>query len=201
MATARTATTGGSWEGETRTARRTLSLPSLREQECDREAESPVRAALRALGVVTPTKLELDRLSTDPHELADCQVDRHRPLAGLPVAGGFGVEPEGRVGRGRVGDEGLEERVADVGAISIAGKRPDVVGEETIGPAVILSEHDGRRTRPPLPRAKSIVAGGWIKEHRAAADDPSVERLFRGEEEALFDIADAPGAVTARDRR
>src|SRR5262245_64811071 len=124
---------------------------SFRKEERDREAEPPIGSALRALRVIASAELELDRQPSDLHELAHEHVDGHRPLAILPVVGRFGVQPERRVRRCRKGDEWLEEHAADIRAIVVTGKRPDVVGQETISPTTFLSQDDGRWARPPFP--------------------------------------------------
>ena len=63
----------------------------LREQECHREAEAPIRATMGLLGVIAPSERETDRLFADLQQLADGKVDGHYPILTLPVVGGLGV--------------------------------------------------------------------------------------------------------------
>jgi hypothetical protein len=86
---------------------------SLGKQERHGKTRSPpLGAILRRIGPVARTCLKLHRLLANLHDLADHEVDRHRPLLSVPVVGRLGVEGEGsRFGRG-VTYERLQERLA-----------------------------------------------------------------------------------------
>src|SRR4029450_8386585 len=131
---------------------------SLGEKERDDEANSPVGPAARALSVVAAAERELDWQLAELDQLGDEQVDGHRPAVVLPVVCGLGVHAERSEGLGSKGEEGLQERGADVLAVVVAGERPDVVGQNAIRKAAVLPKQNGRRTGSPLLGAEHIIA-------------------------------------------
>ena len=73
------------------------------------------------------------------------------PLMGtVPVVSAFRIKGK-RPGRGRgIGKERLQKCRTDITAVIIAGKGPDVVDQDTIGPWPLLLEHHSRWTGAPL---------------------------------------------------
>lgn len=98
---------------------------STRKQECRAEADAPaVRTSLGPFGPVADAGEQADRLIPDPHQFRRDRVDRNRPLLGIPVIGGFGLQSEGPGILGGVRGEGLQERPVDVGACVLACEGP-----------------------------------------------------------------------------
>jgi hypothetical protein len=75
-----------------------------------------------------------------------------------------------------------------------------VIGENAVGPAVLLLEDDSGRTGAPLLGAEAIIGRGRPQKHRAdAPDDAARPRRARQQEEALRGVAEA--AMRADSRR
>jgi len=80
---------------------------------------------------------------------------------------------------GRIRNKWLQKCVADIGAVTIAGIRPDMVEERTVGPAAGLFQQETGRTRTPLFRAEQIIGPTGPKEHRPKTENQSSDRFFR----------------------
>ena len=117
-----------------------LVLESLmfRKKESHGEPEPPIRPAAGTIGVVASADLKLDWQLTDLQELAYHEVERHRPLVERPIVRGLGVQTESRIGLGREGNEGLQER-GIYRAVSPAGVGPDLICQHAIRPTVLLT--------------------------------------------------------------
>ena len=137
-----------------------------RKKRRNREAQPPVRRAARPFRIVAGTHLQTDRQVSDPDQLADHEVNRHGPLPGVPVIGGFEVDRVRGLRAGRVRDERLQERSRYVRAIVVPGKRPKVVGQRADRLTAHLFEHHGRGSRTPFAVAEKVVGGAWIKKLR-----------------------------------
>jgi hypothetical protein len=131
-------------------------------------------------------------------DVADRQVDRHGPALGLPVVAALGVDPPGRRRGGGVAEEGLDEGLADVGPVVVAGvgERPDVVGQHAVGVAVLLLEQQGGRARAPF-LGPQIRLAGRPQDGRTDGPDQAVMLGLRREEEALGGVAEAERGVVA----
>ncbi len=125
--------------------------------------------------------------------MADRQVDRHGPALGLPVIGALGVDPEGRRGLVGVAEERLDEGLADVGPVVLAGvgERPDVVGQHAVGVAVLLLEQQGGGTRAPL-------LGPQVRPRPSATGSPARPPRPRRHSSSFGDRRSAGGVARGR---
>ena len=105
------------------------------------------------VGPIAHAASEADRLLPNLNNLGNHEVDRRQPFASLPVVGTLALQPKRpRLGR-RVGDEGLQVCLVEIGAVGVAGEGPDVVGENADRPATALPDKYPGRTRAPFPGA------------------------------------------------
>ena len=90
----------------------------LGEQEGADEPQSPVRAAAVGGGVDAHAAAELHPLLAELVEVGEREVYRDRPLVGLPVVRGFGVDADGRRRTAGPAQERLDEGLIDLRAPS-----------------------------------------------------------------------------------
>jgi hypothetical protein len=74
--------------------------------------------------------------------------------------------------------------------VVVAGNRPDVVDQPTVGPPSRLPQGNGARPQAPLFGAEQIVGGGRQAKNRSGAPDYAAgRRRARRKEKTLQDIA------------
>lgn len=100
----------------------TLMFASSREKRPDNKTNTPLGRSGRSFGINFCANRELDPLFPDLCELAHQKIDRDRPLFVMPVVGAFRVQGKSGVCLCCIGNEGLEERRADVSAMFIPRK-------------------------------------------------------------------------------
>jgi hypothetical protein len=119
------------------------------------------------VGPIAHAAHNADWLLAKLDDLGDHEVDRHQPSAGLPVVGAFALERERPGLRCRIGDERLQVCLVEIGAIGIARKGPDVVGENAERPAAALPNKNSGRARAPFLSAEQLIGSGRQQKDRA----------------------------------
>lgn len=111
---------------------------------------------------VSGTGLQVHGVSRDYREPGDRDIDRDRPLFGVPVIGAFALQRIGPGARRRIGEEGLNEsRVGWRGGIAF--EIPQMVGHRAKGPGAGLFQHDARQPRRPG-IGRDAAAGGHTQD-------------------------------------
>src|SRR5215470_3433888 len=109
---------------------------TLRKEQRHDKSNTPVGPLTWRLEVVACAACETDCLGADPRDLRVEEIQRHGPFLAVPVVGRFEVDRERARARKLLREERLQKRVADFGAVTVTGDRPDVIRENAVGPAV-----------------------------------------------------------------
>src|SRR6266480_5923247 len=108
-----------------------LGAPARRIEQRQGEADAPIRAVTRRVGIVFAADLEADRLLPNLQNLADLKNERHGPFRVtrgiVPVGRGFRTEGESRVRLQRVCYKGLKEHLAETATMFLDGDGPELV--------------------------------------------------------------------------
>jgi hypothetical protein len=126
---------------------------SSREQKGGDGAKAPFRSLVRCHGVHATVERETDGLFAEIIDVTDREIDRDRPLVLRPVEGRLAVQRERGGILPCVGEERLEEHLVDLGPVVAAsriGEGPDLIGEDAVGPALLLLQDHGGRARARL---------------------------------------------------
>ena len=109
------------------------------EKQGELQAKAPaLDVILRALDPVTHAAAHAHQLVADFHDLGGRRVDRHGPLFVSSVVRALRVEAKGPSRRRGAGQEGLQEGIADIRAVTVARNRPDMVDKRAVGPRASL---------------------------------------------------------------
>src|ERR1700730_17781337 len=103
---------------------------------------------------------DADRLLPKLDNLGDHEVDRCQPFASIPVVGIFALHRKRPRLRCRIGDEGLQVCLVEIGAVGVAGEGPDMVAENADRPAAALPDKNPSRARAPFPGAEQLIGCG-----------------------------------------
>ena len=98
-----------------------LGMPACRVKQGEIKTHSQIGTVARCVGVVFTTDLDTDRLFPNLENLANLKNDWYRPFAvvggSVPVCSGFRIDCESRMGLRRIGNEWLNEHLADTAAV------------------------------------------------------------------------------------
>ena len=157
-----------------------LSPGLLREQELDLKAPLPFRTVGRGLDVIKDLRIDVHRLFADSEHLA-AAAERDYPLlaaVGLPVGGDDGRARQVPAAGEIVVDEVLHQEEIDIGAIVVAGHRPDVAGQRADHPLTLNGESHDRRSETELAGSQNVVRGGGKDQRRTDAPDDLARLLW-----------------------
>jgi hypothetical protein len=131
------------------------SVSLLGKEQHHVEAQAPLRPAAGAIEIDARAELHAERLPAERQALAGEYPERDRPLVRLPVVARFRLQRHPESHLGIVGQERLQEGLVDVRPAALACERPQVIGEQPVGPGPPLAQSDGRGSRPPTGRCRA----------------------------------------------
>src|SRR6266550_6288344 len=154
-----------------------LGAPARRIEQCQGEADAPVRAVTRRVGIVFAADLEADRLLPNLQNLADLKNERHGPFRVarriVPVCRRFRTEGESRMGLQRICYEGLKEHLAQTATVLLDCDRPELVHQRASGQFANLLQYDHGGSYRECACAEKVLCPGRIEKRRSYSPDQS----------------------------
>jgi len=133
-----------------------------------------IDATVRFLDVVVGFDPGVNGLIADGKKFAYTAAQWHSPLVArrcVPVDGGDGIGDQVPPARQVVVDKRFDQHLVDLGAVVIAGKRPELAEQKPVGSPPGLNQHDTGGARTPLAGTELILGGRRQVDGRPQAPD------------------------------